>query len=53
MARLELNTNYYSELEVFDHTAPCPEADLPDKNAVRAIMLEHLRKYGFDVSSLE
>ncbi len=53
MARLELNINYYSELAVFDHTAPCPAADLPDKNAVRAVMVEHLRAYGFDVSSLE
>jgi arylsulfatase A-like enzyme len=53
MAKLELNINYYSELEVFDHTAPCPEADLPDRNAVHAIIVEHLRKYGFDVSSLE
>ncbi len=53
MARLNLNINYYSELEVFDHTAPCPEADLPDRNAVRAVMVEHLRLYGFEVSSLE
>jgi hypothetical protein len=53
MAKLELNLNFYSDLSVFDHSAPCPAADLPDKNAVRAIMLEHLRKYGFDVSSLE
>ncbi|MBN2083675.1 MAG: sulfatase-like hydrolase/transferase [Anaerolineales bacterium] len=53
MARLTLNINYYSELEVFDHTAPCPAADLPDRNAVHAIMVEHLRTYGFDVSSLE
>jgi hypothetical protein len=53
MARLTLNINLYSELAVFDHTAPCPAADLPDKNAVRAIMVEHLRANGFDVSSLE
>jgi hypothetical protein len=53
MARLDLNINYYSELAVFDHTAPCPAADLPDRNAVHALMVEHLRTYGFDVSSLE
>ncbi|MGB7537393.1 MAG: sulfatase/phosphatase domain-containing protein, partial [Anaerolineales bacterium] len=53
MAKLDLNINYYSELAVFDHTAPCPAADLPDRNAIHAIMVEHLRKYGFDVSSLE
>ncbi len=53
MTRLDLNINYYSELEVFEHTAPCPEGDLPDRNAVHAIIVEHLRKYGFDVSSLE
>jgi arylsulfatase A-like enzyme len=53
MARLELNINLYTESSVYDHTAPCPAADLPDKNQVRAILIDHLRTYGFDVSSLE
>jgi hypothetical protein len=53
MAKLDPNINFYSELAAFDHTAPCLAADLPDRNAVHAIMVEHLRKYGFDVSSLE
>jgi hypothetical protein len=53
MAKLDLNLNLYTELAVFDHTAPCPADQLPDRNAIRAIMIDHLRKYGFDVSSLK
>jgi phosphoglycerol transferase MdoB-like AlkP superfamily enzyme len=38
---------------VSDHTAPCPEDGLPSPEESRWLIIEHLRAYGFDVSSLE
>jgi hypothetical protein len=50
---LTLSTNQLSESDVSGHTAPCNENTLPNGTQVRRIMLDHLRTYGFDVSSLE
>jgi phosphoglycerol transferase MdoB-like AlkP superfamily enzyme len=50
---LNLRNNSFLEKKVAGHTAPCPAADLPSQKEIRLLMLEHLRRYGFDVSSLE
>jgi arylsulfatase A-like enzyme len=53
MYTLNLRDTSFSETDVAGHTAPCPPADLPAPEAVRRLMIEHLRSNGFDVSSLE
>jgi hypothetical protein len=48
-----LNTHQLSETDVPGHTSPCELSDLPGGPEARKIILDHLRTYGFDVSSLE
>jgi hypothetical protein len=53
MYTLTLNTGQWSQTTVRGHTAPCSANTLPSGGQVRALTLEHLRFYGFDISSLE
>jgi hypothetical protein len=43
----------WSKVEVGGHTAPCQAEELPGQQAVQAILVEHLRQNGFDVSGLK
>jgi hypothetical protein len=53
MYTLTLDSGRLVETPVEGHTAPCRETDLPSAEQVRQIMLDHLRKNGFNVYSLE
>ena len=50
---LDLNAVRWNYGKVSGHTAPCALTDLPNHAIVFGWMLEHLRIYGFDISSLE
>jgi hypothetical protein len=53
MYTLNLNTQILSRAEVDGYTAPCAADQLPTETKAREIIKEHLRTYGFDVSSLK
>jgi hypothetical protein len=50
---LSLTDNTLTKTLVRGHTAPCPQADLPDNQEAHQIILDHLFQYGFDISPLE
>jgi hypothetical protein len=52
MYKLDLTTKVFTESLVNGHTAPCNENELPTSAEVRAVLLEHLRVNGFDISTL-
>jgi hypothetical protein len=52
MYKLDLTTKVFTGSVVKGHTAPCNEDELPTSADVRAVLLEHLRVNGFDISTL-
>jgi arylsulfatase A-like enzyme len=53
MYTLDLYHDLWREEGVDGQTAPCKAGDLPDREHVRQIILDHLSANGFDVSSLK
>jgi hypothetical protein len=52
MYEFDLNSHQLTETDVFGHTAPCNADKIPTHDQVKQIIIDHLRLYGFDVSSL-
>ena len=50
---LNLESETLTVYDIEGHTAPCPEADLPDPQDVGQMIIDHLAGNGYDVSSLE
>lgn len=53
MYTLTLETNTLATSRVREHTAPCPQADLPTPKEARRLIHDHLSQNGFDISMLE
>jgi arylsulfatase A-like enzyme len=53
MYRLDLVSNNFTAGLVPEHTNPCSQAHLLSEEEARQMILDYLRTYGFDVSSLE
>jgi arylsulfatase A-like enzyme len=50
--RLDLRTGRSLRQQIPNHTAPCMPRQLPRSPEVRAFLVDHLKKSGYDVSSL-
>ncbi|MBN1614012.1 MAG: sulfatase-like hydrolase/transferase [Deltaproteobacteria bacterium] len=46
-------SNRFFWCNVKEHTNPCDETDIPPREALRELLVEHLREKGFDLSKVE
>ena len=50
---LNVQENIWRVDDISGHTAPCDESLLPAEEQIREKIIEYLRRYGYDVSSVE